>query len=148
MKKQRIRVLALCIFSHRGNILAFEGYDSQKNKSFYRPLGGAVEFGEPVEAAMRREIREEMGEEITHLRQLGVLENLFTYEGEQGHEIVFVFDADFKHKSVYTRKDLKASEDDGMQFKLRWLQISGLTQLKYPLYPDGITQLILEQNYS
>lgn len=148
MKKKRIRVLALCIFSHQGNILTFEGHDSQKNKTFYRPLGGAVEFSEPVEAALRREIGEEMGEEIAHLRQLGVLENIFMYEGEPGHEIVFVYDADFKDSSVYTRKDLKASEDDGSEFKLRWLQISTLTQLKYPLYPDGITQLILEQEYS
>ncbi len=148
MKKQLIRVLALCIFSHQGRILVFEGHDSKKKESFYRALGGAVEFGEPVEAALRREIREETGQEITHLRQLGVLENIFMYESKPGHEIVFIYDAEFKDASVYTQRDLKASEDDGIAFKLRWLQISKLTRLKYPLYPAGITQLILDQNHS
>ena len=148
MKKQRIRVLALCVFHHQGSILVFEGHDSQKNGSFYRPLGGGVEFGEPVEDALRREIREEMGEEIIHLRRLGVMENLFIYEGEQGHEIVFIYDAKFKDNSVYAQDDLKACEDDGKLFKLCWLKISKLKQLDYPLYPEGVTRLLLDQKFS
>lgn len=147
MKKQRIRVLALCIFYYKGRILVFEGMDNSKQQPFYRPLGGAVEFGETLDQAMLREIHEELGEEITDLEQLGVLENIFTYEGAPGHEIAFIFNARFKNMNVYLKENLKASENDGILLKLCWLKVKELSNLPIPLYPNGITQLILDQNF-
>ncbi len=63
----QIRPLALCLFRNSGRILVFEGYDPLKQQTFYRPLGGGIEFGERAEDAVRREIREEIRAEIASL---------------------------------------------------------------------------------
>jgi len=70
-------------------------YDSLKQDYYYyRPLGG-IEFGETSRDAIIREIREELSAEIEDVRWLGTLENIFTLDGEPGHEIVMVCHADF-----------------------------------------------------
>lgn len=60
-----------------------------------------VEFGETSRQAIVREVQEELSGEITDLRLLGVLENRFTFDGEDGHEIVFVYDGRFADEFMY-----------------------------------------------
>ncbi|MGH2403262.1 MAG: NUDIX domain-containing protein [bacterium] len=82
MKSNTIRPLAICVFRDGENILVAEGTDDIKGETFYRPLGGAIEFGEYARDTLVREMREEIGAEITDLRYLGALENVFTYMGD------------------------------------------------------------------
>ena len=137
----RIRVLAICIFLHGRRILVARGYDATKSQHFLRPIGGEVEFGESAEDALAREVREELGLEIGTLTRLGVLENVFSYDGKPGHEVVFVYDARFCDESVYTRDELPLNEDvwDGAA---RWADLDALPA--EPLYPDGILELLGE----
>jgi ADP-ribose pyrophosphatase YjhB (NUDIX family) len=44
---------------------------------FHRPLGGHVEFGEYALDTVNREFQEEIGQNLTGVRLLGVLENIF-----------------------------------------------------------------------
>lgn len=115
------------------------GFDDAKQEHFLRPLGGAVEFGETAEDALRREIREELGAEITRPVQLGVLENVFTYRGRPGHEIVFVFDARFVDRRLYARPSLPLAEDvwDGAA---RWIDLADPPPAR--LYPEGLLALL------
>ena len=87
-----IRALAICIFSHNGKILVFEGHDPLKDEIFYRPLGGGIEFGEHSEETVHRELMEEISAEVKDLVYLGTLENIYVFDGEPGHEIVQVYD--------------------------------------------------------
>jgi 8-oxo-dGTP pyrophosphatase MutT (NUDIX family) len=64
LKPQRIRVIAICVIRSEKGILVFEGFDSVKGAFYYRPLGG-VEPGETSAAAVKREILEEIGQELT-----------------------------------------------------------------------------------
>ena len=80
----QIRPLAICVFRNKDRILVFEGYDPIKKQSFYRPLGGGIEFGEYGEEAVRREIMEELHTEIEDLSYLGMLENVFVFNGTPG----------------------------------------------------------------
>ena len=73
MKKDAIRAIAICVFRHGDKILAAEGFDSIKQQTFYRPLGGTIEFGEHSSETVRRELLEELGAEVTNLRYLGTL---------------------------------------------------------------------------
>jgi ADP-ribose pyrophosphatase YjhB (NUDIX family) len=111
MTAKYIRVIAICVFRHGDKILVFEHYDKSKSTPFYRPLGGGVEFGETTGQTLKREIKEEIGQEITDLKLLTVLENIFTLEGETGHEIVYVYDARFTDPSVYKRYSLDVHEE-------------------------------------
>ena len=81
-KKKRIRPLALCVFRRGDKIFVSQGYNSRKDQTFFRPIGGKIEFGERAAEAVAREVQEEIGAEIADLKYLGTLENIFTYEGK------------------------------------------------------------------
>ncbi|MDP2995048.1 MAG: NUDIX domain-containing protein [Anaerolineales bacterium] len=85
MREEKIRQIAICVCRDGDRILVAEGHDSKKGQTFYRPLGGAIDFGERGAEAVRREFREEIAAELTDVRYVGMLENIFTYEGQRGH---------------------------------------------------------------
>jgi NADH pyrophosphatase NudC (nudix superfamily) len=135
MKKGKVRAIAICLCSQGGRILAAEGYDRVKDQTYYRPLGGTIEFGERGEETVQREFMEEIGEELRNVRYLGTLENIFTYQGEMGHEIVLVY------ASLYQRERLKGDEL-GHQFEAVWVSLEALREGQPPIYPDGLLELL------
>lgn len=110
MKQGQIRALVLCLFRNGDRILVARDRDSVKQSDYYRPVGGGIEFGETSRDALIREMREELGAEIEQLEWLGTLENIFTLEGELGHEIVLIYDAKFGDRTLYTQPTLTGSE--------------------------------------
>ncbi len=87
-----IRPLALALIRRDGEILVERGRDEVKGETFYRLLGGAIEFGERGAEAVRRELREELGVEVDVDQLVATIENVFTWEGQPGHEIVLVYE--------------------------------------------------------
>ena len=82
----KIRTLALALIKNdKTQYLHHEAYDSIKKEKFYRPLGGGVEFGELGKDALRREFLEEINKEIEVGELLKTFENIFVYEGAEGH---------------------------------------------------------------
>jgi len=138
-----VRVKAVCLFLHEGRILAIDGYDPTKQQCFWVPVGGRVEFGETSRDAIIREVREELGTEITDLRLLGVRENLFTFDGDPGHEIVFVYDARFTAPHIYGTEQIRGIEN-GKEFTAHWIDPFAPDDGR-PLYPEGLTDLIASQ---
>src|SRR3954465_585909 len=59
MSSPRIRPLALCVFRKEGSIFISKGYDPKKDETFYRPIGGGIEFGENGRQAVVREVQED-----------------------------------------------------------------------------------------
>jgi 8-oxo-dGTP pyrophosphatase MutT (NUDIX family) len=145
MSKQKIRPLAICVFRDGERIFAAEGYDSLKQQTFYRPLGGRIEFGERSDQTIVRELREEIGAEVSDLRYLGTLENIFTFNGEAGHEIVLVYDGKFVDKTIYEREGLEGveeSDEHAGTFRAVWKSLSFFREGRVPLYPDGLLELL------
>ena len=89
-------------------------------------------------------MREELGAEVTDLRYLGTLENVFTYNGEAGHEIVLVYDGRFTDASFYKRDRIDAIEDDTIPFTAVWKSLIYFQEGQAPLYPDGLLALLLK----
>ncbi len=141
---QFIRPLAICVFRHNGKILACEGKDSVKNEIFYRPAGGMIEFQEKAEDALKREIKEETGEEITDIKYLGLLENIFTYEGKPGHEIILVYDAEFINKDIYKKDAINITESNDVWCYAYWKSLDEFGDGKLKLYPDELKWLLLQ----
>jgi len=135
----RIRPLAIGIVRRGDAILVAEGFDTVKPETFYRPLGGQIEFGERAEAALRREFREEIGAELKDVRYMFTLENLFTHQGEAGHEIVTVFEAALADPALYDQ-EVFTGEDGAIPFAAMWKRGAEFGPGKPPLYPDGLLE--------
>ncbi len=114
-----------------------EGYDSHKKETFYRPLGGAIEFGEHSRESIIREIREEMGVEIKGLTYIDLIENVFTYDGQPGHEIVLVYEANFVDPSLYKLASVKC-KDNGGWLAAMWKPMAEFRAGSAILYPEGL----------
>jgi len=143
MDTTRIRPIAVCLFRHANRILVSEGFDTVKQDYYYRPLGGGIEYGERSSEAVVREISEELGAEIENVRLLGVLENIFVYDGEQGHEIVFVFDAEFADKSLYQLDEIEGYEQEAdIKFKATWFPLEKIGQNGGSLVPENLAKLL------
>ena len=137
-----IRPIAICVFKNNNRILVFEGYDAIKNKTYYRPLGGGIEFGENGEAAVRREIMEELHSEIDELKHLGFLENIFLHNGNMGHEIVMVYDGALIKAELYEQAEMEVIEANGERIRVVWKSLHEFGEEKSILYPTGLLKLL------
>lgn len=144
MDNDSIKVKAMCLFEHEGKLLASKGFDPVKQESFYRVLGGHLDFGEVSEAGVRREIREELHSGIDNLEFLKVIENIFTYHGKPGHEIVFLYKGDLSDKRLYGQKSITIVEPD-KELEAIWVPKEDIFEKKIPLYPDLDYRIILRE---
>ncbi|HIE55490.1 MAG TPA: NUDIX domain-containing protein [Chromatiaceae bacterium] len=140
--QKQIRPIALCVIRRDDAVFVFEGYDPLKDQVFYRPLGGGIEFGETSEQAVRREMREEIGAELVNLRYWRTMENIFTFDGRTGHEIVLLYEGEFADQSFYNQSLITGREDNGAPFKALWKPIADFHNGCGPLYPDGLLELL------
>ena len=144
----KIRVIAIGIILNpiRSGLLAFEGIDSETGQQYCRPLGGGVEFGELGRETLTREMREELGVEITGERYLGTLENLFSVNGKMGHEIVLVYEARLADDALYAQEHLEAVEDDGSRHPVFWAAPADLRSGHPRLVPEGLLEFLDERH--
>ncbi len=142
MKQGQIRAIAICVFHKNDSILVCEGFDNVEQDYYYRPIGGGIEYGEKSKDALKREVHEEIGAEVTNVNFLGIIENIFTYNGDPGHEIVFVYDAEFVETSFYDKSSFIGYEDNGAAYNLHWKPISDFTNGKLRLVPEELVTLL------
>ncbi len=143
MKKNRIRPLAICVFLNNDRILVAEGYDPIKQQTFYRPLGGGIEFGETSADTVRRELKEELNVEVGELRYLGTLENIFVFNGTPGHEIVMVYDGALVDSGLYEQAVIEGIEAEiNESFNAIWKSLDEFGEGKSILYPTGLLELL------
>lgn len=132
---QKIVTKAMCLFVHQGKTLASRGFDDVANEHFYRVLGGTVNFLETAEQAIRREIREELQSDITDLTLLEVIENIFTYKGNKGHQNVFLYSGNLARKELYEQKVIHIV-DEPQEFDAEWIAIEDILASRIQLYPE------------
>lgn len=138
----QIRPIALCIFRNSDRILVFEGHDPVKGETFYRPLGGGIEFGERSEEAVRRELKEELDVEITNLKFIGTLENIFTFNGNSYHEVVLIYDGTLTASELYQQAVLTGKEANGDNIRAMWKHLQEFEARESILYPVGLLELL------
>jgi ADP-ribose pyrophosphatase YjhB (NUDIX family) len=123
LSEGKIRGLSVVLIRQGNEILVSPGHDEIKGTDFYRLLGGGIEFGETSLEAVKREIREELNAELENIKLLEVVENIFTYNNQAGHEIAFIYTAEFVDKSLYQQESFKIV-DGGEEFEAIWLEIN------------------------
>lgn len=134
-KFKEIRPIALGLAIKNGKLLVSEGYDHSKKQTFYRCLGGGIEFLEKSTDALIREFLEEINTNIIVDTFLGISENIFTYQGKKAHELVLYYkisidDNDYKDEYI-------VNDDDG-QSKATWVDINDFKNGNKILYPEDV----------
>ncbi|MGW5747970.1 NUDIX hydrolase [Amycolatopsis sp. NPDC003861] len=134
-----IRPIVLAVIRRGDSLLVFEAHDEFKDQTFHRPLGGGIEFGESSKDALEREFREELDAEIVVNELLGVLENVFTWQDRPGHEIVFLYAAEFADRARYELAEMKILDDPATA---RWVDVRDFRDGSKILYPTGLIELL------
>jgi 8-oxo-dGTP pyrophosphatase MutT (NUDIX family) len=142
----QIRPIALCIFRNNDRILVFEGHDPVRGETFYRPLGGGIEFGEKSEDAVRRELKEEINVDVGEIRYLGTLENIFVFNGNSYHEIVLIYDGTLIEAGLYDQAVITGKEANGDEIRAMWKSLDEFEPGNLILYPDGLLNLLRAEN--
>jgi ADP-ribose pyrophosphatase YjhB (NUDIX family) len=93
---------------------------------------------------VRREIREELGCEIEDVRLLGVSENIFTYLGAEGHEMVWTFEARLSDASMYGHEVVECREGESA-FEAHWVPLEVFVRGEAPLFPEGLLELLTKR---
>jgi 8-oxo-dGTP pyrophosphatase MutT (NUDIX family) len=135
-KPGEIRVIVLALIRDGDRIFVSEGYDPTKQSKFYRALGGGVEFGETSRIALEREFQEEIQADLTNIRYLNCIENLFSFDGKQGHEIIQLYQCDFADPNFYQIESLTFSETPEKKHRALWIEIEKFKSGELRLVPE------------
>jgi 8-oxo-dGTP pyrophosphatase MutT (NUDIX family) len=134
-----IKVKSICIFENDNKILVSKSFDSVQKDYYYRPIGGTTEFGEYTKETLVREIQEELNAQIKNITLEQVIENIFTCDGLKGHEIVFLYKADFIDKFFYELKEYEIIEGEEI-IKAYWININDFVNKEYRLVPHMLIE--------
>ena len=131
----RIRNLAVGLPVRDGHVLVQEFGGADGEPPFVRAIGGGIEFGERADEALLREFLEELGVAVTAAELLAVTENIFTFLGRAGHEIVHIFSVECSALEAWPLDArVKVMDDESV---VAWHRLDTLGGEGLPFYPDG-----------
>lgn len=138
-KFKEIRPLALGLAIKNNKLLVEEGFDNTKNETFYRCLGGGIEFLEKSSDTLKREFQEEIDAQILVKDFLGISENIFTYRGKNAHELILFYSIEIPDE-YYKNEYHILDKDDSC--KAKWIDIDEFKNKKKILYPEEVFKYI------
>ncbi|MEM6386371.1 MAG: NUDIX domain-containing protein [Pseudomonadota bacterium] len=139
--RREIRALALGLPFRKGKLLVSAVTEDNGDIKGWRPLGGGVEFGEAAEVAVLRELREELKATAQILCRLGIFENIYTHQGETGHEVVFAFEVHLTDPGI-AEAERFVVEDGPFRDLAAWVPVAEFLAGNKMLLPDGLLPLV------
>lgn len=124
---------------HNGQILL----DRNSRNSYWVLPGGHPEMMEPMAAALRREVHEEIGADIEVIRLLWVMENFF-HKNKDIHELSFYFLMNIDPNSTLLKSDgpFYGQEHDH-RLIFQWFPLEEVILSGLPLYPGYLPRALL-----
>ena len=138
-KFKEIRPIALGLAIKNYKLLVSEGFDIVKNETFYRCLGGGIEFLEKSEEALKREFLEEINVDITVKDFLGISDNIFSYQGKKAHELILFYSIEISDENY--QEEYKVIDDHGETIA-KWIDINEFKNKNKILYPEEVFKYI------
>ena len=138
-KFKEIRPIALGLAIKNNKLLVSEGFDKVKDETFYRCLGGGIEFLEKSEEALKREFLEEINVDIAVKDFLGISENIFTYQGKNAHELILFYSIEISDENY--QEEYKVIDDHGETIA-KWIDIDEFKNKNKILYPEEVFKYI------
>ncbi|MFC4409083.1 NUDIX hydrolase [Chungangia koreensis] len=137
----RPRANTLGILFKGGKVLLEENVarHSKGYGTYYRPIGGTIELGERSQQALVREFQEELQVEVSVLKSLGCLENIYKVKGRIGHEITLLYTVEFVDSSLYEKESFIMTEGNKIT-TAKWMDVRDL--IEKVVFPDGLIELL------
>ena len=134
----RFNCRVCAVFLHKGKLLAMR---DQRSPYYYLP-GGRIQLHETMEAAVVREVREELGIDAKILRPLWLNQGFFTEDvtGERFHELCLYFQMDASKTDLLSRGETFEQREGKNIHRFSWLPIDSLKE-EY-LYPVFIREKV------
>jgi ADP-ribose pyrophosphatase YjhB (NUDIX family) len=107
---------------HEGRVLLHRAEDSSQ----WSLPGGRAELLELTQETLRREIREETGQQAEVGDLLWVMEHFFEYQGRQFHELGFYYRASFRPGSPLLAQEEFYGYEPGLRLIYRWIPLDAL----------------------
>ena len=146
---KHIKVKALGLHWREGKLLAAEVYDDQGKLQGVRPIGGSIEFGEQWQLALIREFKEELNVDIETKGSPVIIENIYSHEGELGHEVLFICEVLFASSMFKGQSFIEFHEDSGTSCSARWFDLNALDLPGGPaLFPAGLKAALNDKFHS
>lgn len=109
---------------------------------FWNMIGGRVHFGETSLEAASRELKEELGIEVSNLTLINISENFFEWMGKHQQEMLFVYKAVLDKSYNIVGKDSFKCLDSDEVFK--WYNKKDIEKLD--CRPEIIKKPVLDDN--
>lgn len=138
----RAKTLGILLFDKRILVEEFYGKHSKGEGTYYRPIGGSIEYGEKSDDALIREYQEELEVEIKINQYIGCLENIFSIDEEIGHEIIQLDSVGFRDKDNYGREIFEVIEGD-KKAVAKWLLMDDFIANRKVIYPNGLIERLV-----
>jgi ADP-ribose pyrophosphatase YjhB (NUDIX family) len=136
----RIRPIACAVIRNGDRILVWDDLNPVTGEVVAVPLAGGIEFGETGEAAIRRELMEEIGAAASAVRYLGTIEDIFDWNGQKRHELHLVYEVEPADARLLELDEVDV-DDEGEKYVARWRPL-GEFHAGARLVPDGLLALI------
>lgn len=100
-----------------------------KDDDFWTLVGGRVQMLESSEAAIKREIKEELGENVEINSLLWTLENFFKLKGNSFHELSTIYSVSLPKDSLLLNQKASFNGLEGERLIYKWFTVNELQEL-------------------
>ncbi|SDT50351.1 ADP-ribose pyrophosphatase YjhB, NUDIX family [Paenibacillaceae bacterium GAS479] len=146
-ESRKYRATSLCII-WKGDSILLEEFPEENGIITYRPVGGTIEYGEDSKSAVIREVKEEINLDINEVKLLGIIELIFPYYGDVGHEFDFIYEGKLVDKTAYDQATIRGFEGE-QTFTATWKKISEFKDNEsLMLVPQGLYEMLANQENS
>ena len=76
------------------------------------------------------------------MKYLGAVENIFTFNGGPGHEIVLIYDGALEDSGLYDQAVILGKEANGEETRAMWKNLDEFGTGKSILYPVGLVEVL------
>jgi ADP-ribose pyrophosphatase YjhB (NUDIX family) len=124
-----ISAVTMCHDGEGNYLLGLRSDKCRDEHNRWDPIGsGGVEFGEDIEDAIKREVKEECGADVVKIEYLGFREVHREHEGNKTHYIAF------DHKVEIKRDQASITEPDKC-LELRWCKLADIPEPRHSQFP-------------
>ncbi|HNX16615.1 MAG TPA: NUDIX hydrolase [Bacilli bacterium] len=117
-------------------LIKLHGFDSFGDRNYYELPGGGVKENEKISDAFMREIREELGFEVTILDEIGQVRDFYNLIHRENHNYYFLGKA-----NRYVGVQLDEYEKTMFE-KALWLSIDDAIKCFQEMHDDGVSGLV------